>query len=58
MTWTLYQKLAFDVWHSGWALFGATLFLVATEGAAVALGSLLTKRSEQRIMLELRRRSA
>jgi len=58
LSWTLYQKLAFNVWHSGWALFGVTLLLVATEGAAVALGSLLTKRSEQRIMLELRRRVA
>lgn len=56
LSWTLYQKLALNVWHSGWALFGVTLLLVATEGAAVALGSLLTKRSEQRIMLELRRR--
>lgn len=55
LSWTLYQKLALDVWHSGWALFGVTLLLVATEGAAVALGSLLTKRSEQRIMLALRR---
>jgi len=55
LSWALYQKLAFDVWHSGWALFGVTLLLVGTEGAAVALGSLLTKRSEQRIMLEIRK---
>lgn len=56
LSWALYQKLAFDVWHTGWALLGLTLFLVATQGVAIGLGSLLTKRSEQRIMLELRRR--
>ncbi len=54
LAWTLYEKLAFNVWHSGYALLGVMLLLVATQGAAVSLGSLLTKRSENRIMRELR----
>jgi len=58
LSWALYEKLAFSIWHSGYALLGVTLLLVATEGAAVALASLLTKRSEQRIMLEIRRNRA
>jgi dolichol-phosphate hexosyltransferase len=56
LVWTLYEKLASNVWRSGWVLLGVMLLLVATQGAAVSLGSLLTKRSEQRIMHELRRR--
>ena len=54
LTWTLYEKLALNVWHSGYALLGVMLLLVATQGAAVSLGSLLSKRSENRIMRELR----
>lgn len=54
LAWALYEKLTVNVWHSGWALFGVTLLLVATQGAAVSLDSLLTKRSENRIMRELR----
>jgi dolichol-phosphate mannosyltransferase len=53
LAWTLYQRLAFNVWHSGYALLGVMLLLVATQGAAVSLGSLLTKRSENRILREL-----
>ncbi len=55
LSWVLYEKLALGVWHSGYALLGVMLLLVATQGAAVSLGSLLTKRSEQRIMIGLRR---
>jgi glycosyltransferase involved in cell wall biosynthesis len=55
--WTLYEKLALGVWHGGYALLGVMVLVVATQGAAMSLGSLLTKRSENRIMRELRRRS-
>ena len=55
LAWTLYEKLAFSIWHSGYALLGVMLLLVATQGAAVSLGSLLTKRSENRLMRELGR---
>jgi dolichol-phosphate hexosyltransferase len=54
LAWTLYEKLASNVWHGGYALLGVVLLLFATQGAAVSLGSLLTKRSENRIMRELR----
>ena len=54
LSWVLYQKEVLDVWHAGYALMGVMLLLVATQGAAVSLGSLLTKRSENRIMRELR----
>jgi dolichol-phosphate hexosyltransferase len=57
LAWTLYEKLALGAWHSGYALLGVMLLLIATQGAAVALGSLLNKRSEQRIMLEIRKTS-
>jgi len=52
--WVLFQKVLLDIWHAGYALLGAMLLLVATQGAALSLSSLLAKRSEQRIMLELR----
>jgi dolichol-phosphate hexosyltransferase len=55
LAWTLYEKLALNVWHSGYALLGVTLLLVATQGAALSLGSLLSRRSENRIMRELGR---
>jgi dolichol-phosphate hexosyltransferase len=55
LAWTLYERLALNVWHSGYALLGFTLLLVATQGAALSLGSLLTRRSENRVMRELRR---
>jgi dolichol-phosphate hexosyltransferase len=55
LAWTLYEKLVLGIWHSGYALLGVMLLLVATQGAAVSLSSLLNKRSEQRIMLELRK---
>jgi len=55
LAWTLYEKLAFNLWHGGYALLGVMLLVVATQGAAVSLGSLLTKRSEKRILRELGR---
>ncbi len=53
LTWTLYEKLALGIWHSGYALLGVMLLLIATQGAVVSLASLLTKRSENRILREL-----
>jgi len=55
LAWTLYEKVAFNAWHSGYALLGVMLLLVAGQGAALSLGSLLTRRSENRIMRELAR---
>ena len=53
--WVLFQKEIIGVWHAGYALLGVMLLLVATQGAALSLSSLLSKRSEQRVMLELRK---
>jgi dolichol-phosphate hexosyltransferase len=55
LAWALYEKLALGIWHSGYALLGVMLLLIATQGAVVSLASLLTKRSENRIMLEFRK---
>jgi len=52
LAWTIYERLALNVWHSGYALVGSVLFLVAIQGVAVSMGSLMTKRSENRIMRE------
>jgi glycosyltransferase involved in cell wall biosynthesis len=53
LAWTLYEKVAFNAWHGGYALLGVMLLLVAAQGAALSFSSLLTKRSENRIMREL-----
>ena len=55
LAWTLYEKLAFNTWHSGYALLGVMILVVATQGAALSMSSLLTRRSENRIMRELRK---
>jgi dolichol-phosphate hexosyltransferase len=55
LAWTFYEKLVANVWHSGYALFGVMLLLVAGQGAALSMGSLLTRRSESRIMREIKR---
>ena len=54
LSWALYDKLAANVWHSGWALLSVLLILFATQGIASGIGSLVTKRSENRILRELR----
>ena len=55
LAWTLYEKLASNAWHSGYALLGVMLLLVAGQGAALSMGSLLTMRSENRLMREIRK---
>jgi glycosyltransferase involved in cell wall biosynthesis len=57
LAWTLYEKLALNSWHSGYALLGVLLLLVAGQGAALSMSSLLTRRSENRILRELRSRT-
>jgi dolichol-phosphate mannosyltransferase len=48
--WVLYRLIVYHVWHSGYALFGAMLFLVATQAFAVATLSIIIKRSYQRLL--------
>ena len=47
--WVGIQALFTGVFHSGIALFGVMLLLLATQGMSVALMSLVTKRSEHRL---------
>jgi glycosyltransferase involved in cell wall biosynthesis len=47
--WVVYERLVRNIWHSGVALFGVMLLLVATQSFSVATMSLLIKRSEHRI---------
>lgn len=53
--WVLYDKIIFGVWHSGYMLVGIMFFLFATQALAFSMVSLLVKRSEHRLMRELRR---
>jgi hypothetical protein len=50
--WVIYNRLIYDVWHSGYALFGTMLFLFASQSMAVATLSMLLKRSEKRMKRE------
>jgi len=47
--WVAYEALAAGIFHSGIALFGVMLLLLGSQGMAVALMSLVTKRSEHRL---------
>jgi glycosyltransferase involved in cell wall biosynthesis len=53
LLWVLFEGLFLHVWHSVYAIFGISLFLLATQAGAVALVSLMIKRSERRIMSQL-----
>lgn len=55
LLWTVYEAMVYGVFHSGYALFGVMLLVLATQAATVAAGSLLTKRSELRILSELKK---
>ena len=55
LVYTAYADIVLGAWHSGYALLGITLLLLATQGAAIAMLALLMKRSESRILRELKR---
>lgn len=55
VAWTVYQILAFGIWHYALALLAVMLLLLSTQAAAVSLMSLMSKRSEQRVLLEIRK---
>jgi glycosyltransferase involved in cell wall biosynthesis len=48
------EVLTKRVWHSGWALLGIMLLLVAAQAFTLASVSILTKHSERRLMEEIR----
>ncbi|MCP8317830.1 MAG: glycosyltransferase [archaeon] len=54
MLWVLYENLVNRIWHSGFALFGVMLLLLASQGLTVATISILIKRIERRLMSEIK----
>lgn len=53
--WVILERLTTQVFHSGWALAGIMLLLVAAQAFTLASVSLLTKHSEERLMNEIRK---
>lgn len=53
--WVILEVLMLGIWHSGWALFGVMLLLLATQALAVATISMLLKRMEARTSRMMRR---
>jgi dolichol-phosphate mannosyltransferase len=49
VVWVAYRSLVNHVWHSGYALFGVMLFLLATQAFTVATTSILINRSSQKL---------
>jgi len=54
LAWVIYERLVLSIWHSGYALFGVMLFLLASQAFSVATISILIKRSEQRTRASVR----
>jgi dolichol-phosphate mannosyltransferase len=54
LLWTLFDYLARGAWHTGWALLAAIFVIVATQSITLTGASVLTKRTEQRILREIR----
>jgi len=48
--WVIFEILLYGVWHSGYALIGFMLLVLASQGLTVATISLLLRRMEKRIM--------
>ena len=55
LSWVVEQKIFLNVWHSGYMLLGVMFFLFATQAIAFSTISLMMKRSEHRVMLQLRK---
>jgi hypothetical protein len=53
--WVALVRLMNGIWHSGWALLGVMLLLVAIQAFTLAGVSIVTKHSEERLMREMKR---
>ena len=53
LTWVAYERLARNIWHSGWVLAGIMLLLVAAQAFTLASVSILTRHMERRLMHEI-----
>jgi dolichol-phosphate mannosyltransferase len=54
LSWVVFEQLVTRVFHSGWALAGIMLLLVAVEAFTLASVSVLTKHTEERLRKEIR----
>jgi dolichol-phosphate mannosyltransferase len=54
LSWVVFDQLATHEFHSGWALAGIVLLLVAAQAFTLASVSLLTRHTEERLTKELR----
>jgi dolichol-phosphate mannosyltransferase len=55
LLWVLYENIFNHIWHSGYALFGVMLLLLASQGLTVATLSILFKRIERRLLDEIKK---
>jgi dolichol-phosphate mannosyltransferase len=54
LAWVALEQLTVRVWHSGWALVGIMLLLVAAQAFTLASVSILTNQMERRLIREMR----
>jgi dolichol-phosphate mannosyltransferase len=54
LAWVALEQLSVRVWHSGWALVGIMLLLVAAQAFTLASVSILTKQMEKRLIREIK----
>jgi dolichol-phosphate mannosyltransferase len=52
--WVVYEQLAMQTFHSGWALAGIMMLLVAAQAFTLASVSILTKHTEERLIKEIK----
>jgi dolichol-phosphate mannosyltransferase len=52
--WVVYEQLMMRRFHSGWALAGMMMLLVAAQAFTLASVSILTKHTEERLTKEIR----
>jgi dolichol-phosphate mannosyltransferase len=52
--WVVLEELTMRTFHSGWALAGIMMLLVAVQSFTLASVSILTKHTEERLMKEIR----
>ena len=52
--WVILERLTTQVYHSGWALAGIMMLLVAAQAFTLASVSILTKHTEERLMREIK----
>jgi glycosyltransferase involved in cell wall biosynthesis len=58
LTWVVYRQFVFGIWHSGWALMGVMLLLFASQALSITTMVLLVKRTEKRIIQQIRKAKA